>query len=102
MTRRFVVGIDDETSQDVSLILDYIREQGCSWWHWFDNFWLLTTHNDEISAGTIRDELVEICGDKNLIVLEVNDITWATYGPQGEGSDSSKNISRWFKEAWSN
>lgn len=102
MKRRFVIGIDGETSQDVSSILNYIDELDCAWWHWIDNFWLLTTRDNDLKVSAIRDKIKKICGKKNVVVLEVNNITWATFGPQSDDSSSkSKSFSKWIRDTWS-
>ena len=102
MKRRFVVGIDGETSTDVSTFLDFIHQQGLGWWHWFDNFWLLTTYDDAMTTETIRDKLVDISDGKNIIVIEVKSINWYNFGPQGEQSTvgGMTNISKWFEDVW--
>lgn len=102
MKRRFVVGIDDETLSEVWSFLGYIQQQGFGWWHWFNNFWLLTTYNDAITAVNIRDKLAEISNGKNVIVIEVNSIIWANFGPQGDEikNDSKNNISTWLTDVW--
>ena len=99
MTRKFVVGIDEETPEDVSSFLNYIKQQRFGWWHWIDNTWLLTTYNEQVTVVEIRDRLREITGKKTVVVIEVKSVAWATYGPMGEGD--SKNISRWIRDYWS-
>ena len=101
MRRKFVIGIDGETSHDVSTFLAYIQQQGFGWWHWFDNFWLLTTYDDTMTAGTIRDKLVEICNRKNLIVIEITSNIWANFGPQGSDNNGDElNFSKWLHDVW--
>ena len=96
MKRRFIVCIDEETSEDVSSFIKYAREQGFGWWHWISNVWLLTTHKPEVKAGQIRDEARKITGDKSVVVLEVQPVTWRTFGPTGE-----KSIAKWIRDSWS-
>ena len=96
--RRFVVGIDQETSEDTSSFIEYIRQQGFGWWHWIDNFWLLTTRDTQVRTTTLRNKLKEITGGKTVIVMEVKSTKWATYGPSGEGD--SPNISKWLNSNW--
>ena len=101
MRRRFVIGIDGETPHDVSAFNNYIQQQGFGWWHWFDNFWLLTTYDNTITAAAIRDKLVEISNRKRLIVIEITSIIWANFGPQGSDNNANDlNISKWLLEEW--
>ena len=101
MRRRFLVAIDDETSQDVASFMNYIKENHFGWWHWFSNVWLLVTTNHDITTNQIRDELVEICGDKSIFVSEVQPITWSNFGPQGNKTGDEKDISQWSNNNWS-
>ena len=96
MKRRFVVGIDHETSEDVSSFLKYIRQHKFGWWHWIGNLWLLTTHNEKITAVAIRDKLAQITGGKTAVVIEVTSITWATRRHTGKKED----ISKWIRDQW--
>ena len=100
MKRRFVVGIDGETEEDVAKFMKYVRQNGLGWFHWFNNFWLLTSRGGTVTAADIRDELTEYLDDKNVVVVQVEGVTWATYGPQGEGEGKKKNISRWLTRTW--
>ena len=97
--RRFVVSVNDETSEDVSRIMDYAEKKNFGWWHWFSNFWLMTSYDATSSVGEIRDMLVELTKNKWVIVIEVNSIDWANYGPQGKDEDN-RNISKWLHEEW--
>lgn len=95
--RKFVVCIDGETSNDVSAIKEYVGNQKFGWWHWIDNVWLLTTSNPEIKATDIRDAIRKLSESKWVIVIEVNSVTWAAYGPE----TSERSMSKWIKEHWS-
>ena len=97
--RRFVVGIDQETSEDVSSFFKYIEQQEFGWWHWIGNLWLLTTDDKQITVVAIRDKLTKITNGGRVIVIEVSSTYWATYGPKGEKSES-ENMSRWIHDSW--
>ena len=100
MKRRFVVGVDGETQQDVDKIVQFARDNGIGWYHWIDNFWLFTSRSESITAGTIRDELRSLVRDKHLVVLQVENVTWATFGPK-KMEKGGKNISLWIRQTWS-
>ena len=93
--RNFVVIVKEETSENISSFLKYIKAQGFSWWHWVSNVWLLTTYDQKITAGELRDRFKDISGNKTVIVLEVEAVTWSTFGPTGENS-----IAKWIRENW--
>ena len=94
--RRFIVLVNGETPQNVSSLIEYATQEGFGWWHWIDNAWLLTTRNTQLKADHIRDKFRSLSGDKWVVVIEVEHVTWATYGPVGK-----KKISKWIKEQWS-
>ena len=52
--RRFVIAADGLSSEDEEKLRDQIRQLG-AWWHWIDNVWLLTTHDEAPTAKSIRD-----------------------------------------------
>lgn len=93
--RKFVVVVKEETSEDISSFLKYIKEQDFGWWHWVSNVWLLTTYNKRITAGELRDKFRDISGNKTVVVLEVQAVTWATFGPTGEDG-----IAKWIRDNW--
>lgn len=99
MKRRFVVGIDGETPEDAAKIREYVREKKMGWHHWFPNLWLLTTRNKSITAADIRKLVRSSTEDKHVIVLEVDAVTWATFGPNSQ-EEGGKNLSRWIRETW--
>ena len=94
--RKFVVIINEETQEDVSSFIEYVKQQRFGWWHWVSNVWLLTTRNQQMSAREIRDKVREITGGKVTVVIEVTSVTWAAFGPTGE-----KSISKWIRDTWS-
>ena len=94
--RNFVVIVKEETSENISSFLEYIEAQNFSWWHWVSNVWLLTTYDQEITTRELRDRFRNISGNKTVVALEVEDVTWSTFGPTGE-----KSIAKWIRENWS-
>ena len=95
--RRFVVIIEEETPEEISSFGKYLEERDFGWWHWVSNVWLLTVHNEQLSAVEIRDELRKITRDKVTMVIEVNSVTWAGFGP----TTGEKDISKWMIDIWS-
>lgn len=96
MKKRFAVAIDSMNAEDDQKLLDFVKANGYGWWHWIDNFWLLTTYNSSVTSVTLRDSLGQII-PKNKIVIEVSDGTaWAGFGPTGE----NKNMFSWLHDTW--
>ena len=63
--------------------------------NWFDNVWLLVTNNQETTTSDIRDKVRDMTDRKSVMVLEVSDIDWSTFGPKGK-----EGISHWLKKVW--
>ena len=99
MKRRFVVSIKDETPTEVLAIIEYAKRRGMGWWHWITNSWLMTSYDASLTVSEIRDEMVKICNKKWVMVIEVNSVDWANFGPQGD-DDPERNISKWVDEHW--
>lgn len=97
MRRRFVIGVaglDDEQNKQFR---KYIAAKG-AWWHWIDNFWLMTTKNEMVTAEEIRDKIGQIKPDVRAVVFEFPaDVTWATYGGKNA---QGKNMSDWLVSPW--
>ena len=98
MNKRFAVALDSSTKAQNEEFVKYIRDNGYGWWHWIDNFWLLTSSSGELTAEKLRDDLGEIYPGVHKIVLELrgdNDI-WSGFGPKSE----NKNMFTWLKKYW--
>jgi hypothetical protein len=98
MKRRFVIAVEGFTAtQDVAL-RDYLASKG-AWWHWIDNFWLLTTNRSDVSVEEIRDQLKTIKNDvDSAVVFEFpEDITWASFARKNA---AGKVMTAWLKDSW--
>jgi hypothetical protein len=95
--RRFVIGVGGLSSAEDKLVREYISEQG-AWWHWISNLWLMTTKNEEISAGTIRDEILKVNQKARVIVFEFpEDLDWAA---SASTNSSGKGMADWLRQPW--
>ena len=99
MNRRFVIAVDGLTSEEQDKLRQFLAARG-AWWHWIDNFWLLTiTSGDEdISVRSIRDSIKEINQNTRAIVFEFpEDIGWATLGRKNA---KGRSMADWLKSTW--
>jgi hypothetical protein len=80
MKKFFVVGIEPMTAEQDRSFIEYLRGLRVGWWHWIPNFWLVTG-NTEAGCSEIRDELDRIAPGNTNLVLEVDPINWAGFGP---------------------
>ena len=95
MSKKFVVGVSGLSDDEKSQFKAFVKENGWGWWHWIDELWLLSTTGNKDSTE-IRDKIIEIAQDSNAIVLEIEPVTWRSYGP--ESDDVS--FSTWLKRNW--
>lgn len=96
MIRFYVVGIEALTRQQERAFIAWAHDaKGLGWWHWISNFWLLVGHQ-EVTCSDIRDELLRLAPGMDCLVLEVNPVTWAGFGPKTTVHDMFK----WIKSTW--
>ena len=99
MNRRFVIAVDGLTSEEQDKLRQFLATHG-AWWHWIDNFWLLSITSDDetISVRSIRDSIKEINKNTRAIVFEFpEDISWATFGKKNA---DGRSMGDWLKETW--
>jgi hypothetical protein len=97
MKRRFVIGIDAFDEDQESTFRAYIASKG-SWWHWINNFWLMTTNDDDVTAAEIRNEILRLKPNARTVVFEFpEDVTWAASGSKNA---SGKKLADWLKDQW--
>ena len=99
MKRRFVVGADPLNAAQVKKFQESLGDMG--WWHWIENFWLVTANDDEkITAAQIRDRVQEANPEARVVVLEFpEDITWAA---SGQKNSKGRKLSDWLQGEWAN
>ena len=94
MSRQFVVGIDAVSDEQKRKLREHFSEGG-SWWNWMPNFWLVTT-DEESAASAIRDRICEIAPGADCMVIEIDEGSWAGYGP----ATVKRNMFNWMKNTW--
>ncbi|WP_193014287.1 MULTISPECIES: hypothetical protein [Gammaproteobacteria] len=98
MKKKFIIGLNSTTEQQIDEIKKFVKSNGFGWWSWLNNFWLLTSSKEDMSASFLRDKLQEICPGTRMLVIEMNKDgdTWSGFGPNSENKDMFK----WMNEEW--
>lgn len=98
MRKRFIILMNPASTEKNDLLMQWIKDEGLGWWHWFQGSWLLSNSKGHLTATIVRDKLVEIFGPDHSLVMELRgkDDTWAGYGP----SSPEKSMFKWIREAW--
>ena len=97
MKNRFIIGVDNMSAEEDKKFRNFLQTKNCGWWHWIDNFWLVTDRKENLGADDLRDALLDIARGKNSLVMPVSgDADWSGYGPSTE----EKNMFRWLHKTW--
>jgi len=98
MRRKFAVALDSSTKDQNEQLRKFIKDNGLGWWHWINNFWLLTDKNGKLTAKQIREKLNEFYPGVHCIVLSLDKDgdSWSGFGPR----NSDKNMFDWLKNTW--
>jgi hypothetical protein len=68
----------------VRRLIDYLKSLG-TWWHCLDSTWLVVT---DMSPKELAEKLKALLGPADeLLVIDVTDNQWASYGFNAEGND---------------
>jgi hypothetical protein len=95
--RRFIIGIDGLSPDQEAEFRVYVGDLG-AWWHWIGNLWLLTTHDENISAKEIRKKIRRINHYARVIVLETPEsLDWAASASVNSKGDT---IYGWLNSVW--
>ncbi|MES9901097.1 MAG: hypothetical protein ABW168_00275 [Sedimenticola sp.] len=92
--KRFVVAINNASTEQRNAIAKYLHEQEFGYWHWFQDFWLVTTIDSKIGSTYIRDVIQTVASGVHCLVLEVegNSEKWAGFG--------DKDRFDWLHKSW--
>jgi hypothetical protein len=94
MKRRFIVCIDQATSEQQNLLTQFLKNKGVGYWHWFSDLWLVTDTTLQISANSLRDEINTILPGAHKLVVQIDgQQTWSGFGPT--------QMFNWLKNTWS-
>lgn len=98
MGKRYIVAVDSSTKEQNNALVEFIRKNSLGWWHWLENFWLLTDFRGNFSAKQIRHVINETHPKVYCIVIELNEHgdTWSGWGPRSD----DRNMFKWLNETW--
>lgn len=89
--RYYTLAISGATAEQEKRLAEVWRPYG--WWHGVSGFWLLKDHTDLMSAASLRDTARTVAPQAQIMVLEVQPITWA-----GITMDAANR--EWLKTYW--
>lgn len=93
MKRRYVICVDDSTSEIQDAVTNYLKDEGLGYWHWLTDLWLATDMKKESSAEKIRDDLQLIAKGFYVLVIQLDgENTWRGWG--------NPKMFNWFHETW--
>lgn len=97
MKKRYIVCVNNSNKEKDNLFIDYLKQNGLGWWHYLDNFWLLTDSSGKFSAAEIRNQLNIIYSARNIVIeINQNSDSWAGFGPNNE----KENMFDWIDKNW--
>ena len=96
MKRSFIIGIDSTSKEQAKSIEDWLKESGAGWWHWIDGMWLVVSHDSNMTVTSIREKLKTLAPGVTHLVIAVERITWAGYGPNSD----ERNMFTWLRNNW--
>ncbi|TFH89208.1 hypothetical protein [Vibrio ouci] len=91
--RRFMVAAENLRDRD---FISYLDSNDFGWWHWIDNFWLITIETDiEISAEILQNKVNEFSDSPRNMVIELHGThSWSGHGPNS--SNGGQNMFEWM------
>ncbi|HTC22363.1 MAG TPA: hypothetical protein VK859_16030 [bacterium] len=95
MAHKFIIAVNSTSKEQEDAFLKHISDNGYGWWHYIDNFWLITT-SKEIEASELRDVAKELFNNENVLVIEVFGSTWSGFGPKND----KENMFTWIHKNW--
>lgn len=93
--KRFVVAVNNASREQKDAITKMLSENQYGYWHWFQDFWLLTSSINDINSAVIRDEIQKVASGVHCFVLAVDGDpnNWAAYGKKEQFD--------WLHKTWS-
>lgn len=94
MKVRFIVVIDDATTEQQNSVTNYFKDtQAVGYWHWYSDVWLVTDPNQQFTPESLRLALDGILPDSYKMVLKIQSgYDWSAFGD----TESFK----WMHETW--
>ncbi len=90
----FVLASNELSILQQNAITDYFkqRQHEYGFWHWFPNFWLLTSGKFDDSVQELRNAIVEAAPQAQFMLFAVEPVAWA-----GRGDPK---WAEWLQENW--
>lgn len=98
MKNFFIVAAQNLSKEQEKVLIAYLGQNGCGWWHWIENYWLIVDPRQILTTEIIRDEISRISNNQSRsLVLEVQaNSNWNGYGP----NSPERNMGKWLDENW--
>lgn len=97
MKKKFIVAASPLTQIESKEISKLFKGK-YGWWHWIDDFWLVTDSTGQLNASSIRDQIIGIAPSARVMVLDVQGYIWAGHGPNSR----EENMFTWMWDNWKN
>lgn len=91
MTKYYMIAASGLTADQEKKITEIWT--GYGWWHAIANCWLLRDHTDQMNVVDIRDSIRQISPGAQVMVFEVNPVTWAGAAVNDSNRD-------WLRRFW--
>ena len=73
---------ETSSAEQCDAITNYIKQRGWGYWHHIGNSWIIATKgDDDLTAGTLRDTLLEYAPGCINLVVEFTVEDWGAYSP---------------------
>ena len=94
MKRRFVIAIDDATSDQQNTVTEFLKDKAnVGYWHWFSDVWLVSDPYQKWTAKELRDELSSLIPASHKLVVQIDgDNTWSGFG--------NTKMFEWLQDTW--
>ncbi|EIT7146592.1 hypothetical protein [Vibrio vulnificus] len=85
---------------DEKKFIAFLEQSGFGWWHWIDNFWLITVKNGaQISTQTLQNKVTELSHSPRNFVLEIEGHPpWHAFGPNS--TNGGQNMFEWLHDVF--
>lgn len=97
MNKRVAIATDGFSPEQKTAFSKWVKSKGFGWWHWIQDFWLLTAPSERLDINEVINKLNEISPGSNKFVIEIpTPAYWTGFGPNTE----ERNMFTWLKETW--
>jgi len=95
--KKFIVALNSSTKDQDEAFQKIIHENGWGWWHWVDNFWIVTSSSTELGSQELYKKVQVAYPGVRMLISEMENVsTWWGFGPNSE----EKNMFKWLFDYW--